>query len=257
VEPEKAWHFSLGAEKEISLYTIRAELFSNYFYDKPVPYPHYEADGTYLQGLSSGKLKARGVEIMLRKDALTSGNGTFGWVSYTYTRAKEKSGLPTTEGYAGVASNPVGDEFGDQWTTSPYEQRHNLKLVGGYRLKNNTFSGRLQYYSGFPYTPYVAGVYDADYHELTGEDRYFPVTGERNSEKFPDFCTFDFRYTRSKETSWGHLSWYVEQINVFMQKQNNIYKWYYDRPYEDGSNPIITDGDDLSFLISFGIEATY
>lgn len=257
VKPEQAWHFSIGGQKEFAFLTFKTEVFSNYFYNKPQPYPHHEADGTYLQGLSSGKLKARGFEMMLRKDSLSGRNGSFGWVSYTYTRAREKTGLPTTEGYAGVASNPVGDPFGDQWTTSAYEQRHNVKLVGGYRLGNHTFSGRLQYYSGFPYTPYIAGIYDTNYNELTGEDRYYPVTGARNSEKFPDFYTLDVRYTHSKDHSWGNLSWYVELINVFMQKEKNTQKWYYDRPYETEANPVITDDDMLSFLMSFGVELKF
>ena len=81
--------------------------------------------------------------------------------------SSKKSGLPTTEGYGGVETNPVGDVFGDEWTTSSYEQRHNVKLVGGYRWGDNTFSGRLQYYSGFPYTPYIDGVYDTNYFDLT------------------------------------------------------------------------------------------
>ncbi len=255
--PERAWHLSVGGQKEFGLFTLKTELFSNYYYDKPQPYPHYEADGIYLQGLSSGKLKAHGFEMMLRKDLLQKHDGFFGWASYTYTRAEEKSGLPTTEGYAGVESNPIGDEYGDEWTDSPYEQRHNIKMVGGYRLGNHLLSGRLQYYSGFPYTPYVAGEYDANYHDLTGDDRYYPITGERNSKNFPSFCTIDFRYTHSRDYSWGNLSWYVEQINVFMQKADNTQKWYYNRPYVAGSNPKITDDDGLSSLISFGVEVKF
>lgn len=257
VEPEKAFHLSVGGQKEYLDYTFKAELFSNYFYHKPEPYPHYEADGTFMQGLSCGKLKTKGFELMLRKDSIEGLDGTFGWISYTFTRARHKSGLPTTEGYGGVPSNPVGDEFGDQWTTSSFEQQHNVKLVGGYRFHDSIFSGRLQYYSGFPYTPYIDGIYDTNYYGLTGEDRYYPVTGERNSENFPDFVTLDFRYTHKISFSRVVLSCYVEQINVFMQKQKNTQKWYYDRPYESGSNPVITDDDTFSFLISIGIEARF
>ncbi|MBN2418253.1 MAG: TonB-dependent receptor, partial [Deltaproteobacteria bacterium] len=254
VKPEKAWHLSVGGQKEYTWYTLKAEFFSNYFYDKPEPYPHYEFDGTYMQGLSSGKLKTRGFELMLRKDSLEGHDGSFGWASYTYTRAREKSGLPTTAGYGGIPSNPAGDVFGDIWTTSSYEQQHNVKLVGGYRWHDFIFSGRLQYYSGFPYTPYIAGIYDTNYYDLTGEDRYYPVTGERNSKEFPDFFTLDIRFTHSMSFSWGSLDWYAELINVFMQKPKNTQKWYYDRPYDEGSNPHITDDDGLSFLISFGVE---
>jgi hypothetical protein len=257
VDPEQAWHLSVGAQKEIALYTFKAEAYSNYYYKKPEPFPHYEADGTYLEGLCSGKLKTRGFELMIRKDSLNNQNGSFGWISYTYTRSKTKTGLPTTEGYAGIAENSLGDEYGNVWTPSAYEQQHNLKFVGGYRLGNHIFSGRLQYYSGFPYTPYIAGIYDTHYNNLTGEDRYYPVTGVRNSENFPDFLTIDFRYTRKKTYSWGNLSWYIEMINVLMQKPKDTQKWYYDRSYEAGSNPVIKDDDELPFLLSFGVEMKF
>jgi hypothetical protein len=256
-EPEQAWHLSVSAQKAVALYTIKAEAFSNDYYNKPEPYPHYEADGTYLQGLCTGKLKTRGIELMIRKDSLGDREGSFGWISYTYTRSKGKTGLPTTDGYAGVAENLAGDEYGDVWTPSDYEQRHNVKLTGGYRLGNHIFSGRLQYYSGFPYTPYIAGIYDTNYNDLTGENRYYPVTGTRNSERFPDFFTIDFRYTHKKTRSWGELSWYVEMINVLMQKPKDTQKWYYDRPYGVGSNPVITDDDGLPFLLSFGVEMKF
>lgn len=254
-KPEQAWHLSVGAQKEVALYTFKAEVFSNDYYNKPEPYPHYEADGTYLQGLCTGKLKAQGFELMIRKDSLDKRKGSFGWISYTYTRSKGKTGLPTIEGYAGVAENSVGDEYGDVWATSAYEQLHNVKLVGGYRLGNHIFSGRLQYYSGFPYTPYIAGIYDTRYNDLTGENRYYPVTGARNSERFPDSLTIDFRYTRKKALSWGELSWYVEVINVPVLKAKDTQKWYYDRPYEVGSNPAIK-GDDGP-LPNFGVELIF
>jgi hypothetical protein len=257
VTTEKAWHMSVGAQKEINLYTIKVEGFNNYFYDQLQIYPHNEADGTYSLGLNSGEARTHGFEIMLRKDTKENQNGLFGWVSYTFTRSQVKTGLPTTSGYAGVASNPVGDVFGDRWMTSGYEQSHCLKLTGGYKLGRHTFSGRFQYYSGFPYTPYIGAGYDANYHVLTGKDRYYPVTGERNSEKFPSNYTFDFRYTKTVNRSWGQLAWYVEQINVLNKKAKDTQKWYYDRDYQAGSNPKITVEDGFAGLVNFGIEIKF
>ena len=257
VKPEKARHQSLGIQQEMDLYTVKLEGFNNYFYDKPEPYPHYEADGTYLPGLNSGEAKARGFEIMIRKDTREEENGLFGWASYTYTRSQEKTGLPTTAGYAGVASNPIGDVYGDKWTTSEFEQRHSFKFTGGYKLKNHTWSGRFQYYTGFPYTPYIDGVYDANYYELTGEDRYYPVTGDRNSNNFPSYYSLDVRYAKKKKHSWGYLSWYIEVINILMKKASNNQKWYYDRAYQAGSNPEILEEEGFSTLLNFGIEVKF
>lgn len=257
VKPEKARHLSLGVQQETGLYTVKLEGFNNYFYNKPEPYPHYEADGTYLQGLNSGEAKAHGFEIMIRKDTKEDENGIFGWASYTYTRSREKTGLPTTTGYAGVETNPIGDIYGDKWTTSGFEQRHSLKFTGGYKFRNHTWSGRFQYYTGFPYTPYIDGVYDADYNELTGEDRYYPVTGSRNSKKFPAYYSLDVRYAKKKKHSWGYLSWYVEVINALMKKATNNQKWNYDRAYEKGRNPEISEEEGFASLFNFGIEAKF
>jgi hypothetical protein len=254
VTPEKSWHMSVGAQKEIDLYTIKVEGFNNYFYDQLELYPHYEADGTYSQGLNSGEARAHGFEIMIRKDTKENQNGLFGWVSYTFTRSKVKTGLPTTAGYAGIASNPAGDIFGDKWTTSGYEQCHNFKLTGGYKLGKHTWSGRFQYYSGFAYTPYTGAGYDKNYHDLTGKDRYYPLTGIRNSKNFPSNYTVDFRYTKTVNRSWGQINWYVEQINVLNKKAKDTQKWYYDRDYQVGVNPIINEDEGFAGLVNFGIE---
>jgi len=257
VTPEKSRHLSIGAQKEINLLTFKVEGFNNYFYDQLELYPHYEADGTYSQGLNSGEAKAHGLEIMIRKDTRENQDGLFGWISYTFTRSQVKTGLPTTVGYAGVASNPVGDVYGDKWMTSDFEQSHNFKLTSGYKLGNHTWSGRLQYYSGFAYTPYVGGVYDTNYQTLTGKDRYYPVTGERNSKKFPSNYTLDLRYAKTSDHSWGHLSWYVEVINVLNKKAKNNQKWHYDRDYQAGSNPEIVEDEGFSSLPNFGVEIKF
>ncbi len=41
-----------------------------------------------LQGLSSGKQKTHGFEIMIRKDLRENEDGLYGWMSYTYTRSQ-------------------------------------------------------------------------------------------------------------------------------------------------------------------------
>jgi hypothetical protein len=250
LKSEKAWHASVSIEQEIGSYSFKLEGFRNYYYDEPMGYPHTEADGTFVQGLCSGKEKTRGFEIMLRKDSEESSNGLFGWMSYTYTRAKFKSGLPTTEDYDGVNQGYIGDEYGDRWVTSDYEQRHNFKLVAGYRLNKHILSGRFQYGSGFPYTPIVN-------NEPPVNGRYVPVTGYRNSKNFPSYYSLDLRYTHKTNYSWGNLSWYIEVINITAQKQINTQKWYWDRPYAEGNNPKNKSEDTLSFIPNLGVEIKF
>jgi hypothetical protein len=250
LKSEKAWHSSISIEQEIGLLTAKVEGFRNYYYDEPMAYPHYEADGTYVQGLCSGKEKTRGFEIMLRKDSEESNNGLFGWISYTYTRAKYKSGLPTSTNYHGVEQGYVGDEYGDKWITSDYEQKHNFKLVAGYRLNNHILSGRFQYCSGFPYTPIVD-------NEPPVNGRYVPVTGYRNSKNFPTYYSLDLRYTHKTNYSWGNMSWYIEVINITANKQINTQKWYWDRPYAEGNNPKNKSEDTLVFMPNLGVEIKF
>lgn len=258
LKPEKAWHSVLGVEQELGLYTVKIEGFNNYFYDKPVAYPHYEADGTFLPGLSSGKARAYGFEVMIRKDTRANENGLFGWMSYTYTRSKQKTGLPTEPGYAGVAENAVGDEFGDKWITSDYEQRHNFKLIAGYKLNKHTLSGRFQYYSSFPYTPIVGSEEDMNYAAYNPDKhRYVPVMGDRNSEHFPSYYSLDLRYTHKTNYTWGYVSWYIEVINVLMKDPVNSEDWNWTKPYSDGHNPKNGSEDSFTILPNFGVEVKF
>jgi hypothetical protein len=182
----------------------------------------------------------------------------FGWMSYTYTRAKFKSGLPTTENYDGINQGYVGDEYGDTWITSDYEQRHNFKLVAGYRLNKHILSGRFQYGSGFPYTPIVDSAEDSDYAAAhPGQRRFVPVTGYRNSKNFQSYYSLDLRYTHKTNYSWGNLSWYIEVINITAQKQINTQKWYWDRPYAEGNNPKNKSEDTLSLIPNLGVEIKF
>ena len=79
----------------------------------------------------------------------------------------------------------------------------------------------------------------------------------RNSENFPPFWQLDLRYTRRIPHSWGSISWYVEIINIFMNKEHE-YKWYWDRPYAEGSNPVVRkQKEGLAFIPNFGVEVKF
>ncbi|MDY6934044.1 MAG: TonB-dependent receptor [Spirochaetota bacterium] len=256
---EKAIHRALGVEQKIDLVTLKIEGFYNNFYDLAEAYPHIEPDGTYLQGLTSGKAKAKGVEIMLRKDRVLKRRGLFGWLSYTYTHSKYKSGLPTQPGLYGNPSNRIGDEYGDQWINYDFEQRHSLKLVTGYVFGNHTFSARFQFYSSFPYTPIIGSNLDIEYYFRTGLLRYQPITGKRNTAHFPSHHTLDIRYSYRNFYSWGHVSWYIEVINVYNNRAINEHNWDY--RYEYGPNNPHNKAPEDNFMQgiipNFGVEIKF
>ncbi len=283
--PEKAIHNSLGVEQEYDLYTLKIEGFYNYFYDKPYAYPHVRPDNTYYPGMSNGKMKTFGVEIMIRKDKAKNQNGLFGWVSYTYTRSIEKTGLPTEDGlydlyYPEVDENgdpvldddgnpvllPVnkaGDPWGDQWINSAFEQIHNIKLVAGYQQNRHIFSCRFQYYTSFPITP-IVGIEQqelpdgtmVDYLSMNGINRYAPKYGKRNSDHLAPYYQLDVRYTFETVYSFGYVNFYVEVINAF-NMQSEEYKWYWDRPYEKGKNPQKIKEEGFALLPNFGVEVKF
>jgi len=256
VKPEKAWHSVVGLEQELGLYSFKVEGFNNYFYDLAVAYTHYEPDGNLYEGLSCGKIKTYGLEVTIRKDLRENENGLYGWLSYTYTDSKYKSGLPTEDGYEGIAANRAGDEFGDKWFTSPYEQKHCVKLVSGYRFWQHTISGKFQFYTGYPYTAIVGSEEDLDYAAANpGKHRYVPVTDDRYTKNYPPSYQLDLRYSHKTDHSWGSITWYVEMIYA-LSSPDYEYKWNWTEDYS-GSNPKMKKDTSYSFIPNFGVEVKF
>ncbi len=240
LEPEKAWHSTFGTEQVMGLFTGSIEVFYNYYYNLVQAYPH-EEDGREVPAINSGKRKAWGCEFMIRKDS-PEGDGFFGWGSYTFTTAKYKSGLPLDY-----------DQNGDKWISSNYEQQHSLKIVAGYRAGSHSLSGRFQLYSSFPYTPIIGS-----YPPVSG--RYEPIydMDNVNSKHMPISHQLDLRYTHRTGYEWGHLSWYVEIINVYGQFNKDVYyDWKYNEPYS-GTNPEMVENDSgINLIPNFGVEVKF
>ena len=138
-------------------------------------------------GQNSGKVKVKGFEIMIRKDIQNGNNDLFGWLSYTYNRSDEKTGLIGNRWF----KDPITGEYyetmlrfdptGDKWHTSDQERIHSLKLVLGYKLRSShTISCRFQLYSPYAYTPIV----DSE-ESPPGSGRYVSLYSEDiNSKHF-------------------------------------------------------------------------
>lgn len=254
IKPEKAVHTAAGIEQVLGLYTIKAEGFYNYFYDIWLDYYHQNPDGSVSTGLNSGKIRARGVEILLRKDTRERTNDFFAWLSYTYTLSSYRSGLPATAGYGGVPTNIAADIYGNVWIPYNYERQHSVKLTGGYRYNRHTISGKFQLYTSYPYTPYVNGVLDTNY--LPGI-RYVPVLGKTNSAHFPVEHSLDVRYSYKTDHSWGYVTWYLEIINIYNNKTIDMQQWSYDRPYGNGNPKQVSSAGSLSTIPNFGVEVKF
>jgi len=244
IKPEKSWHNALGIEQVIGLYTVSVEGYYNYFYDQVHSYYSYMLNGEEVRGINSGKRVSSGFEIMIKKDRRQGISDFFGWVSYTYNRSKSKSGLPADF-----------DVSGDKWINFMYEQEHALKLVAGYQHKRHTYSARFQLYSSFPYTEII------DYEEIPpGSGRYAPVYDleNENEKHFPINHRLDLRYSCRTGYEWGHVSWYVEVINVYgpFYKAVVDQRWRYDRPYGD-DNPKLETEEGITIIPNFGVEVKF
>ncbi|MDY6935893.1 MAG: TonB-dependent receptor plug domain-containing protein [Spirochaetota bacterium] len=265
LKPEKAIHRVIGIEQEIGLFTVKVEGFNNYYYDIGKEYPHFEPDGTFLLGLNSAKIRTKGMEIMLRKDRWIKQDGFFGYISYTYTKSKVKSGLPTHPGLYSIELNDRIDEYGDQWINFENEQRHSVKLTGGYVFGQHTISSRFELYSSFPYTPIIGSKFDAEYYNYTDGIRYVPIYGKKNTKHFPMQHRLDLRYSLKRPNPRGYINFYIEILNIYNHKAINIQRWDYRYPYSSRNPSNVGPSDvgpetsmqDIAIMPNFGIEIKF
>ena len=242
LEPEKAWHCAVGVEQLIRQFTANIEVFYNYYYNLVWSYPH-EEDGANVPGVNSGKMRAYGFEFLLKIDSAERA-GFFGWGSYTFTTAEYKSGLPLSF-----------DTTGDEWVHSRYEQRHSVKVVAGYRRGKHSLSGRFQLYSSFPYTEIIGS-----YETPAGSGRFQPVYDydNPNSSHLSATHQLDLRYTHRTEYEWGHVSWYIEIINIYGPlNRKEDYQWRYNEPYSSSNPEIVESESGLSLIPNFGVEVKF
>ncbi|HOO73111.1 MAG TPA: TonB-dependent receptor [Spirochaetota bacterium] len=245
LKPERAAHSVLGIEQKIFLFTLKIEGFFNYFWDVGV-------ESEYLDNSfdNSGQLMAYGVEALLRLDRSEKAAGFFGWINYTFTQSKWRSGHPDVY----VNTDKIISD-GGRFINYDYEQEHALKLVLGYTIKQHTISGKFQLYTSFPYTPITGSI-----ESPAGSGRYFPTYQgvETNSRHFPVNHRLDLRYTYTSRHEWGQVSWYIELINAYYYIPINRETWRYNQPYEKGTNPKLErDETALALIPNFGVEIKF
>ncbi len=264
---EHAWHHVAGIEQDINdKLSIKLEGYYNRFYNIPQAYYHIEADGRPLEGLTTGKIRTYGVEILFKVDKKENERGVFGWMSYAWNRSRFRSGLPIAPGLyspvpetLGYPTNSTGDPFGRQWIPTDSEQEHTVKVVAGYDFGNHMITSKFQFYTSRPYTPIVWYEQDTSYVPLyPGDQRYIPIYGYPNSERFEPQHRLDIRYTFKKSYTWGQVSWYAEVINVLNYLPKVIQSWDYRFPYIPGRNPKITRPNaTIAFFPNFGVEVKF
>ena len=160
-------------------------------------------DDVYFVNEGVGRIY--GAELLLRHAPL---NNFFGWLSYTISRS-ERNDYP---------------DRGDDWYLFDFDQTHILVGVAGYKLPYDfEFSGKFQYVTGNPYTPYAGGVYDID------QDFYYGYsTGAYNSERLADYLALDLRVDKLFTFKKWQLEVYLDILNAVKGQNPEFVNYNYD-----------------------------
>ena len=159
-------------------------------FSQPYMNPHIEEDFRF------GKGRAFGLELMARKD-----EGKFtGWVSYTLSKSERK----------------INDIQDKSWYPSPYDQRHNISVVGMYDLSRH-FSLALTwvYNTGKPF--------DAPSAKYQWGNVVLPYYSGKNASKYPDYHRMDLNVEyKINPQSKFQSSLTLSIFNLYNRKNANV-----------------------------------
>ena len=169
-----------------------------------------------------------GGEVLLRKEPV---GPFFGWLSYTVMQSTR---------------NDYPDET--EWYPYNFDQTHIATLVAGYTLPYDfDLSGRFQYVTGNPYTPYEDAIYSVD----TGD--YTPIPSDaRNSQRLPPYYALDVRLSKVWSFKRWQLEGFIDILNLVHGEnpESIIYNYdYTEETYVQGLPTI----PNLGFQVEFNL----
>jgi TonB family protein len=203
VNSERAMHYSLGFEQELSKpLEISVEGFYKDLDQLAVQVP----DSSRQSGVryqNSGVGRTMGAEFLLRYKPV---GRFFGWVAYTLSKSERRD-------------NPA-----DEYSLFDYDQTHILTALGSYKLGRGWQLGaRFRYITGRPYTPFVGGIVDYD------AGAYAPVESlAQNSSRYPARHQLDVRVDKTWEFQSWKLSTYLDVQNVYNRENTEEVGYNYD-----------------------------
>jgi len=217
IEPQLLDQIALGYFKTFKNSSYNLEIES--FYKKIKNRLDY-IDGAELiannaieQVLLNGQARAKGVEVLIRKN---KGKLT-GWIAYTLSKSEQKT--------LGRTAKEVGVNNGD-WYFTPYDKTHDLSITINYQVRKKwALNANFIYQTGQPTT------YPNAQYEFSGFS--IPNYAPRNSSRLPAYHRFDVSavYSRQKENkSYSGGQWIFGIYNLYnrqntasirFQKNNN------------------------------------
>jgi hypothetical protein len=205
-----AWHYILGTERWLGdTRYIRVETFykryNRLLESNPQADPDTPGDEFFpVDGDSYG------ADLLLRQFE----RGPFsGWISYTYAVASRvHDGLRYFPGH---------------------DRRHDLNLVGSWRLSKYLFGVRFGYASGTPYTDIVGElvrrIYDPGLNAFGtrgGGTQVEFIGGPRNGARLPSTQRLDLDVTRKYRVRGATISPYLSVVNAYNAK--NVFLYVFD-----------------------------
>ncbi len=236
---ERSWSSSLGFQHRLNqALNYNVDVFYRSMDEQIVfdeAWTGYGSNPFVNEGLG----RAYGTEVILRHDPA---NRFFGWISYTLSRSVRND-------YPSSCEDPAGNDLlgiGECWIRFDFDQTHILSAQGGYDLPHDFgVSAQVQYVTGNPFSPYNAGVYDADSDFYNG----FAV-GKPNSERLPPYVQTSLRFDKLFTFKSWQLETYVDLLNVVrgVNPEFTLYNYdYSEYAYVRG----------LPFIPNIGIEAKF
>jgi len=184
-------HYSLGIEQEI---TRHLEVSVEGFYKDLSRLVAGGFDPAGPRYTNQGTGQIMGLETLIKYKA---DKRFFGWVAYTLAKS-------TRQDY------PGGREY-----RIPYDQTHNLTILGSYRLGRGwEFGSRFRLVSGNMYTPLMQppglpAIYAAD------AGAYLLLEGQQYSRRLPMFHQIDIRIDKRWQFRHWQLGAYLDVYNAY------------------------------------------
>jgi len=226
LKSEKAIHYTFGLEKDFregnsNGLILGMDLFYKDLSQLIVATSETDSDGTPLVYSNKGKGKIKGIQTSLKWK-----KNEFAMVlAYTFLES--------------LRTDPAKGEF-----PSEFDQTHNINVIASYERSRWTYSTRLRYVTGQPYTPIDSAIYDSD------TDVYIPIQGEYFSKRYDSFFQLDLRFDRKWVYDTWILSAYLDIQNI--TNNQNVQSISYNYDYSDSSK---TSG--LPIIPIFGVKGEF
>ena len=204
INPQLLDQFAIGYFKTLPSngYNLELEVFQKFIQNRLdyIDGAELIANNAIEQVLLSGRAKARGLELLIRKN---EGKLT-GWIAYTLSRSEQKT--------PGRTPTEIGINNGE-WYFTPYDKTHDISITTNYALnKKWDLNANFLFQTGQPIT-----YPEAQYRFL---DFSIPNFEKRNSSRLPSYHRFDLSaiYTPDRSQKAFSGQWVFSIFNVYNRK---------------------------------------